>query len=78
MEFSQGQKITVRGKSQKGKNRVHFWGEKWVVCRLDKLPNRIGICSPKDNDSNEDYGTLPNSFRWVDLPEDSDIEILEA
>jgi hypothetical protein len=70
--FSQGQEIILTGKSQKGKNRIHFWGNVWIVARLDELPRRVGIVAKRDN---PDDCILPNSFRWVDLPIDSDVEI---
>lgn len=56
--------VTVKGKSLKGKNRIREHGEIWKV--ISEQSNKILIESFKNS----------NNCRWVDLKNDSDMEII--
>jgi len=58
--------VTLRGKSRKGKNRVHENGPEWRVERV--LPGRVLVRPVRVGREAQ--------WRWVDLPVDVDMEIL--
>jgi hypothetical protein len=62
-----GSTIQVRGISKKGIQRVKDWGDSWEI--LDIGQRGLWIVSKKDVDG--------HSKRWLDLPTDSDLEIIK-
>lgn len=65
-------KIKLKGKSSKGKNRIAQHGENWTVIketdRLQCLPN---LENPALIESH-----LSRNMRWISLTNDKDFEIL--
>lgn len=57
--------ITLRGKSQKGKQRIKDWGQEWEVKEI--RAGRLLVQSIIDD--------IGESMRWVDI-EDTDMEII--
>ena len=59
-------KVKLKGKSRKGKNRVHEWGEIWTVIRDDKFDGRPawGLETQCGKD-----------WRWVHKENDKDFEV---
>lgn len=76
--------IKLKGKTQKGKNRVHEWGILWeVFAKDDKVifsqkdgpwVSIVPIDIPKENLKSPSMG-----FRWIHLNDDDDfvVEIVE-
>ena len=65
--------MILRGKTQKGKNRVRELGEHWLVCAqrdsvlFDSRPGPWLLVMPAGN---------PEKSRWIHATHDNDFEIL--
>lgn len=71
-----GTEIVLKGKTQKGKNRIREIGEKWVVVRIDKsvlFSNQEGpwmLVRPHGDKNN-------SRARWVHPKRDENFEVVE-
>lgn len=64
-----GDTVVLKGKSQKGKQRIKQYGSEWII--IGKQSGSILVSSVTDNSNIH----LPDSARWIDLPEDRDLII---
>ena len=67
-----GDRITLKGKSRKGKNRIGQHGTEWIVERI--TPSMILVSSVNKTFKNSD-GSWTTDMRWVHIPTDIDFEI---
>jgi len=64
--------VILKGKTQKGKNRIRELGSEWVLERtantvlFDARPGPWGFVSPVSN---------PDNARWIHLQHDNDFDI---
>jgi len=70
-----GARITLKGKSLKGKNRIGQHGTEWVVERV--TPSMILVSSINKTFKNSD-GSRTTDIRWVHIPTDVDFEIIKG
>ena len=68
-----GDKIILKGKSLKGKNRIGQHGKEWTVIVI--TPVRVLVKSADKTFKMPD-GTWATDARWLDLPTDRDFEIV--
>ena len=68
-----GDKITLKGKSLKGKNRIGQHGKEWEVVLI--TPTRVCLVSMNKTFKMPDK-TWSTDMRWIDLPTDRDFEIV--
>jgi hypothetical protein len=66
MDGTTTQVITVKGKSQHGKQRVKQWGSKWEV--IEKRGRMLLVVAVGDKQR--------ESIRWVEILSDADMTIL--
>lgn len=67
-----GQIIILKGISQHGKQRIDQWGEVWIIDSIEMI--KIGIFVKEETNINSKE--VPDSFRWLDVYNDSDMEII--
>ena len=72
MRIFVGNHLKLKGGSRHGKNRIHENGDMWEVIQVDGadsslLTTKVSLM-PLSGTGN---------WRWVDLPEDRDMEIVE-
>jgi len=70
--FFVGDEVRLKGVNRHGKNRIRENGDMWEVINVDGqdssiLPTKICV----------QPNTGTGNWRWIDLPEDSDVEIVE-
>lgn len=63
--------MIIKGKTQKGKNRIREWGSEWNI--LERKGDRIAIVSIK-----EQCNWSANSVRWIEKNNDQDFEIISC
>ena len=67
-----GDKLILKGKSLKGKNRIGQHGPMWIVIRSTSA--RVWVRSEKKT-FNDGGGKMSHDIRFLDLPDDSDFEM---
>lgn len=79
--FREGQVVSLRGKSNKGKQKIRHFGELWVIVGIQDTVQFthvrgpwINVRSTKQRD--EDGNAVNVDFRWVHETSDTDFEIL--
>lgn len=78
--FVENQIVSIRGKSNKGKQKIKHFGELWVVVGIaDKVQFThvrgpwINVRSTKEIDDNGE--SINVDFRWIHATDDKDFEI---
>lgn len=66
-----GNVLILKGKTNKGKNRIREFGNRWVILRIHKTD--ILIAAENDRSGND----LPDSSRWTHS-NDKDFEIVQS
>ena len=64
-----GDKVRVKAKSMKGKNRIHEHGEVWIVKKIWGT----SVLLREDNNTKSHH---LQGLRWVDGADDPDFEII--